>query len=422
MSEASSALPLVVVVDDDASVRRSLARLLRGGGLATEAFGSGEALLEALDALEPRCAVIDVQLPGMDGLDLQRALRARRPDLPVLLITAHEAPEIRRRGLAAGALGFLLKPFSRGDLLDPVLAAVGGAAGAAAPPAPDRLGSAAAATAPQGSGGGSRREERAGKPAPEPPQSLAALTDEVRAALDHGDLFVAYLPIFKLADGACVGGEALVRWRRGGGVLPAGEFMPRIELTPLAGRITYWVMETVAAELGDWLDANPGAEVGINVPPEALGRGGIEHTAVRSGLRERLGQVVFEITERGVPDRLGLDALRQAAERGVRVALDDVSLTGVNLALLARCNFSAIKLDRRAVAQLQPDRPQAEWLPALQALLKTSPLKVVAEGVETAYQVKWLHAAGVQMAQGHYFSPPLPAAGLKELYAAQRGG
>jgi EAL domain-containing protein (putative c-di-GMP-specific phosphodiesterase class I) len=196
--------------------------------------------------------------------------------------------------------------------------------------------------------------------------------------------------------------------------------MPRIEQTPLAGRITYWVIETVAAELGEWLDANPDAEVSINVPPEVLGRGGLEHAAVRSGLRDRIGQIVLEITERGVPDRLGLEALTLMAERGMRLALDDTTLTGVNLALLARCNFSTLKLDRRVTAQLHPDQPQAEWLPGLQALIKTSSLTVVAEGVESAFQVKWLHAAGVQMAQGHYFSPPLPASGLKDFYAAHR--
>lgn len=244
--------------------------------------------------------------------------------------------------------------------------------------------------------------------------------DDVRLALDRGDLFVRYLPTVRLADACCVGAEALVRWRRGEDVLEAGAFIPWIENTPMSGRITYWVIETVAAELAEWLEAQGDVHISINVPPEIVGRGGIEHTMARSGLRDLAGQIVFEITERGVPDRLGLDTLNFAAARGVRIALDDVMLSGVNLALLTRCNFSMIKLAREVIAQLGPGRPAPGWIGGLQSLLKSSSLQVVAEGVETDYQAKWLRAAGVQMAQGHFFSPPLSAHGLKDLYALEK--
>jgi sensor c-di-GMP phosphodiesterase-like protein len=247
------------------------------------------------------------------------------------------------------------------------------------------------------------------------------MPDEIRAGLDRGDLFLEYLPTMRLSDGRCVGGEALVRWRRGADVLPAAAFIPRIEDTPLSGRITYWVIETVAAEMGEWLAAHPDAHVSINVPPEVLGRGGVEHAAVRSGLRDRIGQIVFEITERGVPDRLGIETLNHAALCGLRIALDDTMLSGVNLALLTRANFSMIKIAREVTAQLGPDKPAPGWLAGLQSLLRNSTLEVVAEGVETAFQAKWLRAAGVQMAQGFFFSSSLPAAGLKDFYAAHGG-
>lgn len=244
--------------------------------------------------------------------------------------------------------------------------------------------------------------------------------DDVRAGLERGELFVAYLPTVTLADGCCVGGEALLRWRRGREVLEAGAFISAIENTPVSGKVTYWVIDTVAAELGGWLAAHPDAHVSINVPPELLGRGGLEYAAVRSGIQAHIGQIVLEITERGVPDRLGLDALTLMAERGIRLALDDTLLTGANLALLARCQFSMIKIDRALTAELDPDRPPPEWLAGLQSLLQISSLQVVAEGVETDYQAKWLRAAGVQLAQGHLFSRPLPAQGLIDLYEGDR--
>ncbi len=248
-----------------------------------------------------------------------------------------------------------------------------------------------------------------------------AMFDDLRAALDRGDLLLEYQPIVTLADARCVGAEALIRWRRGNVVLPAAAFIPLIENTPLSGRITYWVIETVAAELGAWLDAHADAHISINVPPEILGRGGLEYAAIRSGLHSRVTQIVLEITERGVPDRLGLETLNLMAKYGLRVALDDTMLSGANLALLTRCDFSMIKLDRNVTAQLDPDKPAPDWMAGLHSLLKTSPsLQVVAEGVESAYQAKWLRAAGVQMAQGYHFSPPLPVRAFEELYAADR--
>lgn len=248
------------------------------------------------------------------------------------------------------------------------------------------------------------------------------IVDNIRDGLNRGELFVEYLPTLLLADGRCVGAEALVRWRRGELILTAADFIPLIENTPICGTITYWVIDTVAAELGEWLGAHPDAQIGINVPPEILGRGGLEYAARHSGLNARVEQIVLEITERGVPDRLGLDALQFMAERGVRIALDDTMLSGVNLALLTRCNFSMVKVAGELVAEIRRGRSAPDWLNGLQSLLRTSPLLVVAEGVETDFQARLLNAAGVQMAQGHFFSTSLRARELMAFYDEHRGG
>src|SRR5262245_7909205 len=98
--------------------------------------------------------------------------------------------------------------------------------------------------------------------------------DDVRAGMERGELFVEYMPIVTLKDQRCVGAEALVRWWRAGAMLHPREFIPVIENTPVSGTLTYWVIDTVASELGGWLGENPEAQVSINVPPEILGRGG----------------------------------------------------------------------------------------------------------------------------------------------------
>ncbi|MET0656639.1 MAG: EAL domain-containing protein [Steroidobacteraceae bacterium] len=242
-------------------------------------------------------------------------------------------------------------------------------------------------------------------------------TADVYAGLERGELCVEYQPIVLLADGRCIGAETLIRWRRGYELLKASEFIPVVENTPLSGMITYWVIDTVAAELGDWLGTHQHMHISINVPPEILGRGGLEYASIRSGLKARADQIVLEITERGIPDRLGLEALNAMAERGVRVALDDTMLNGTNLALLTRCHFSAIKLDRHLTAQLQPDKPAPGWLNALTALMTMNSLKIVGEGIESEYQAKTLAAAGVQMGQGYLYSTSLTAAEFMEYCA-----
>jgi FixJ family two-component response regulator len=115
------AKPLVSVVDDDESVRESLAGLIRSVGLAVKVFPSAEEFLGSVDVAGTNCLILDVRMPGMDGLQLQGHLKASYPELPVIFITAHGSEEeARRRALAAGALDYLLKPLSEEEVLSAV--------------------------------------------------------------------------------------------------------------------------------------------------------------------------------------------------------------------------------------------------------------------------------------------------------------
>jgi FixJ family two-component response regulator len=118
-------LPLVSVVDDDESVREALPDLLREFGFAVEAFASAEAFLASGAISRTKCLVLDIRMPGMSGLDLQRELVQRRQTIPIVFITAHGDETLRPRLIAAGAVDCLLKPFSETALLDAVNAALG---------------------------------------------------------------------------------------------------------------------------------------------------------------------------------------------------------------------------------------------------------------------------------------------------------
>lgn len=118
-------IPVVHLVDDDEAVRRAVSELLEADGLVVRAFGSAEDLLAAWSPSWRGCIVLDLRLPGLDGLQAQRALHARGVRLPVIFLTGHGDVQQSVRAMKAGAFDFLQKPVS-GDVLVPrVLAAIG---------------------------------------------------------------------------------------------------------------------------------------------------------------------------------------------------------------------------------------------------------------------------------------------------------
>jgi FixJ family two-component response regulator len=112
----SNAKPLIAIVDDDESVCRALKRLVRSLGMDGETFASGQQfldLIEAMPSFHPDCLVLDVQMPGLNGLEVQNRLARNDSPLPVIFITAHDDAIVRERALAVGAVAFLRKPFDQ---------------------------------------------------------------------------------------------------------------------------------------------------------------------------------------------------------------------------------------------------------------------------------------------------------------------
>jgi len=116
--------PTVFVVDDDASVRKSLARLMRSVGLNVEMFASAQEFLRRKRFEGPGCLVLDVRMPGLSGLDLQEALTAADTSIPIVFITGHGDIPMSVQAMKAGAVDFLPKPFKDQDLLDAIHQAI----------------------------------------------------------------------------------------------------------------------------------------------------------------------------------------------------------------------------------------------------------------------------------------------------------
>ena len=116
----SKIAPLIYVVDDDASVREALSSLIRSVGLRVETFASAQEFLAHPQADAPSCLVLDVQLPGLSGLDLQQELAKADIQIPIIFLTGHGDIPTSVRAIKAGALEFLTKPFNDEDLLDAI--------------------------------------------------------------------------------------------------------------------------------------------------------------------------------------------------------------------------------------------------------------------------------------------------------------
>ncbi|WP_315835180.1 response regulator transcription factor [Bradyrhizobium prioriisuperbiae] len=115
-------IPIVVVVDDDLAVREALDSLFQSVGLSAIFFESVDALLRSKLPDVPGCLVLDVRLPGINGLDFQREMVSHGIGLPVVFISGHGDVPMSVRAMKAGAIEFLLKPFQDGDLLDAIQA------------------------------------------------------------------------------------------------------------------------------------------------------------------------------------------------------------------------------------------------------------------------------------------------------------
>lgn len=115
---------LIAVVDDDESVRESLPDLIKEFGFAAQAFSSAEEFLASYNVGRTRVLILDIAMPGMTGLDLQRELGLRGQSIPIIFITARRDDAVRKLALDHGAVAFLLKPFSDTALLDALNSAV----------------------------------------------------------------------------------------------------------------------------------------------------------------------------------------------------------------------------------------------------------------------------------------------------------
>lgn len=118
----------VAVVDDEEPVRRALRRLLQAAGLDVEVFASGQEFLSSIATRSPDCVVLDIHMPGINGLEVQEQLAVRAPHIGTVIVTGHHEPATEERALAANAAAYLEKPLDETRLIEAITAAARSAA------------------------------------------------------------------------------------------------------------------------------------------------------------------------------------------------------------------------------------------------------------------------------------------------------
>ncbi len=234
---------------------------------------------------------------------------------------------------------------------------------------------------------------------------------QFRRAIQRKQFIVVYQPIIALADGACVGAEALVRWQREDGVLLSPDhFLAAAQRHQCLDAITDLVLEQTIDDMALTLRTHPRLHVAVNVPAHDVNSGRILKVlaAKLDGTGIDPAQLWLEVTESSSMETLPCrETLTQARRQGHVIALDDFGTGYSCLRYLHELPCDVLKLDRSFVISISDDAPPHPVLGCIIDMAKKLGLKIVAEGVETVAQARYLEQAGVDYAQGWYYSRPM---------------
>jgi EAL domain-containing protein (putative c-di-GMP-specific phosphodiesterase class I) len=270
------------------------------------------------------------------------------------------------------------------------------------------------------------------KPMRERAVARLEVENDLRRAIDRGELRVHYQPNIRMDGLATIGAEALVRWERPGrGLVGPADFIGLAEETGLIVPLGRLVLEEACRQVAEWMADGLVDEsflMSVNLSPHQLCAPGVldhVHNAIAlSGISP--SQLCVEVTETALVDdsRGATETIRRIHGLGVRIAIDDFGTGYSALSYLHLLPVEILKIDRSFVGRLGPDPRDRAVIAGLIDLAHALSLTVVAEGVETAEQLADLTAMGCDVAQGYYFAKPQAPQAMRAVLraAAQRAG
>jgi len=254
-----------------------------------------------------------------------------------------------------------------------------------------------------------------------PAQNNIALEHDLRLALQRDELEMYFQPQVDVKTQTVIGAEALMRWNHPvRGLLGPAEFLPLAEESGLILPMTDWMLESVCNSLVAWnlCTATP-LRVSVNLSPQYLDRGGFVEKLRDALSRHQLSatQIEVEITE-NVCIRNPLSAIEQLnrlCQLGVSIAIDDFGTGYSSLSYLHRFPIHTLKIDRSFIMEIRDDTTPLPVVLAIVSIAKGLKLHLVAEGVETLMQQRYLADAGCNTVQGYFYHRPMPQKSLLAL-------
>ncbi len=248
----------------------------------------------------------------------------------------------------------------------------------------------------------------------------------LRQALARGEFLLHYQPKVELVGGTICGFEALIRWQRPEkGLVSPFEFIPILEDTGLIVPVGEWILGEACRQIAAWRKMGlPTPPIAVNLSARQFQEDGLEET-----VRHILGEagvdaslIHFEITESLLmKDPVGATrTLRNLRDCGFKLSVDDFGTGYSSLAYLKRFPLDALKIDQAFVRDITTSADDAAIALAITGLAHSLKLKVIAEGVETEAQLRFLRAHGCDEIQGYYFARPLASADCTRMLIEDR--
>jgi diguanylate cyclase (GGDEF)-like protein/PAS domain S-box-containing protein len=252
------------------------------------------------------------------------------------------------------------------------------------------------------------------------------LEREMRGAISRGEFVVHYQPIVQLATGRITGFEALARWQHPErGLLPPGEFIEVAEQTGLIVALNRWLLREICQQARVWharYPSDPPLAVTANITSKELLQedlvNSIRHTLQQTAMNPHHLQLEIRETVAMADAENATQVLAQLKGLGVRLSIDDFGTGYSSLSRLQALPLDTLKIDRSFISDMHDDPDKREIVRIIVMLGQQLGMKVVAEGTETAEQVKYLKDLGCDYAQGYFFSRPVDARAFDELLAA----
>ncbi|KAF0813953.1 Phytochrome-like protein cph2 [Andreprevotia sp. IGB-42] len=390
-------LPIIeslLIVDDSAVQRTHTAALARECGISLiyEAGNGNEALeLLAMLTLPPNLLIIDLEMPGMDGVELIQQLEQRRIDIPIIVASSREGAlinsvETMTHALGLSVLAALQKPLGLVQLRNAFC----------------------------------RYDREPGKVLEQKLDMLTPVSPlDLQNAIKAGDIIAYYQPKVDMRTGMIKGVEALARWKHAEiGMIPPDRFIPLAEQEGLIHDLTLAITEKALAQTAAWNKRGLRLSVAINLSPRLLDSASFVHEVA-----ERLDQyalpadqVVWEITESSVVANLGmaLGTLARLRLKGFGLSIDDYGTGFSSMQQLARIPFTELKIDRSFVHGAHERHHLRVILQSALDMASRLDLVSVAEGIETIDDWRLLQDSGCALGQGYLVAKPMPAEELPQ--------